>query len=116
MASFVPQALKIWRERDAEAVSIRMYVVTVAGFTLWAAYGIFLQSWPLVGSNIVSLGLSGLILGLSLHFKRSDGQAVSPADQKGDRNSGGDVHQGLASREKPAQLPDRAPERVRRQG
>lgn len=81
MASFVPQALKIWRERDAEAVSIRMYVVTVTGFALWAVYGIFLESWPLVGSNIVSLCLSGLILGLSLRFKRG---AHQPKSKQGD--------------------------------
>jgi MtN3 and saliva related transmembrane protein len=71
MSSFVPQALKIWRERDAEAVSLRMYTVTVTGFALWIGYGVLLKSWPLVASNAVCLALSGLILGLTLRFKRS---------------------------------------------
>ncbi len=70
MGSFIPQALKIWREREAESVSLRMYAVTVTGFSLWTAYGVLLKSWPLVGSNLVSLCLSGLILGLTLHFRR----------------------------------------------
>jgi MtN3 and saliva related transmembrane protein len=71
MSSFVPQVLKIWRERDAEAVSLRMYAVTVTGFALWIGYGVLLKSWPLVASNAVCLALSGLILGLTLRFKRS---------------------------------------------
>jgi MtN3 and saliva related transmembrane protein len=68
MASFTPQLVKIWRERDAASVSLRMYVVTVAGFSLWTVYGALLGSWPLVGSNLVSLGLSAAILALKLRF------------------------------------------------
>jgi MtN3 and saliva related transmembrane protein len=68
MTSFIPQALKVIREHDATSVSLRMYVVTVIGFALWATYGVMLQSWPVVVSNLVSLGLSGLILGLKLRY------------------------------------------------
>ena len=71
MGSFIPQVGKIVRERDASAISLPMYVVTVTGFALWTAYGALLKSWPLVGSNAVSLGLSALILGLKLYYSRS---------------------------------------------
>lgn len=37
MTSFVPQIIKIVRERDAASVSLRMYAVTVTGFALWIA-------------------------------------------------------------------------------
>lgn len=70
MASFAPQAYKIVRERDASSVSLRMYVVTVAGFSLWIAYGVLLKSWPLVASNAVCLMLAGLILCLKLRDRR----------------------------------------------
>lgn len=66
MGSFIPQAAKIIRERDASSVSLPMYVVTVIGFSLWSAYGMLLQSWPLIVSNLVSLSLSGLVLVLKL--------------------------------------------------
>ena len=69
MSSFIPQAFKIIKARDASAVSLRMYVVTVAGFSLWTAYGIGLKSWPLIASNSVSLGLSAIILGLKIWMK-----------------------------------------------
>lgn len=68
MTSFVPQVVKIWRERDASSVSLRMYVVTVTGFSLWIAYGAMLKSWPLLGSNTVCLALSAAILVLKLRF------------------------------------------------
>ena len=68
MSSFIPQALKITRQRDASSVSVRMYIVTVTGFALWTLYGVLLKTWPLVGSNLVSLALAGLILVLKLRY------------------------------------------------
>jgi MtN3 and saliva related transmembrane protein len=70
MASFVPQAVKIVREHDASSVSTRMYAVTVVGFALWSTYGVLLQSWPLVGSNLVSLSLASLILVLKFRYPK----------------------------------------------
>lgn len=76
MASFVPQILKIVRERDASSVSLRMYAVTVTGFSLWIAYGVMITSWPVVGSNAICLLLSATILVLKWRFEH--GQAVAP--------------------------------------
>jgi MtN3 and saliva related transmembrane protein len=72
MTSFGPQIVKIWRERDASQVSLRMYVVTVTGFSLWVAYGVLIGSWPIAGSNIVCLLLSGTILALKWRFRGRD--------------------------------------------
>jgi MtN3 and saliva related transmembrane protein len=68
MGSFAPQALKIQHERDASAVSLPMYVVTVFGFALWVTYGSMLQSWPLVASNLVCMALAAWILVLKFRF------------------------------------------------
>ena len=64
MSSFAPQLLKIVRERDASGVSLRMYLVTVTGFSFWIVYGLMIASWPVVASNSVCLALSGAILTL----------------------------------------------------
>ena len=53
MTSFVPQIIKIWKERDASSVSLRMYLVTVTGFVLWTVYGVLTGSWPVTASNII---------------------------------------------------------------
>ena len=73
MASFTPQIVKIWREKDAASVSLRMYVVTVTGFVLWIAYGVLIGSWPVAGSNTVCLALSGAILALKWRFRENRG-------------------------------------------
>jgi len=70
MASFTPQILKIWRERDASSVSLGMWLLTVTGFVLWTGYGLALGSWPVAVSNLVCLALSAVVLGLKWTFTR----------------------------------------------
>ena len=70
MTSFGPQIVKIWRERDASSVSLRMYLVTVTGFVLWSIYGGLIGSWPVIASNVVCLAMSGAVLGLKWRFSR----------------------------------------------
>ncbi|MGZ6013853.1 MAG: SemiSWEET family sugar transporter [Caulobacteraceae bacterium] len=70
MTSFAPQIVKIWRERDASSVSLRMYLVTVAGFALWIAYGVLIASWPVAVSNVICLAMSGAVLALKWRFSR----------------------------------------------
>ena len=72
MASFTPQLLKIWREKDASSISLRMYVVTVTGFSLWIVYGVLLGSFPVIVTNSVCLVLSGAILTLKWRFTRRE--------------------------------------------
>lgn len=68
MASFVPQIIKLLKERDASGVSLRMLAVTAAAFALWSAYGVMTGAWPLVGSNLVCLAMVMTIVGLRLKF------------------------------------------------
>ena len=35
VTSFAPQAIKIWKERDASSVSLKTYSLTVTCFALW---------------------------------------------------------------------------------
>jgi MtN3 and saliva related transmembrane protein len=65
-SSFVPQVVKAWREGKTEAISKRMYVVTVSAFVLWTVYGFVIGSLPLIVFNLTSLGLSATILVLKL--------------------------------------------------
>ncbi|MBB3891570.1 MtN3 and saliva related transmembrane protein [Phenylobacterium haematophilum] len=69
MASFTPQIIKIWREKDASSISLRMYVVTVTGFSLWTVYGVLTGSWPVIGANSVCLALSAVILTLKWRYR-----------------------------------------------
>ncbi len=77
-ASFVPQAWKVIRTRDTDAISKRMYVVTVVGFALWLAYGLLLGQWPLIVTNGICLVLSAFILAMKLLPQRRK-EAVAAA-------------------------------------
>ena len=60
--AFVPQVLKIWREGDTHAISLRMYVMRVSGFVLWLWYGFLIGSAPVIVFNILSILLGGTVL------------------------------------------------------
>lgn len=68
MASFVPQIVKIVRERDATGVSLIMYAVTIFGFVCWTTYGALSGSWPVMVSNAVCILLTVTIFALRLRF------------------------------------------------
>lgn len=70
VTSFVPQAWKVIRTRDASGISTRMYVLTVVGFSLWLTYGIMLGSWPLMLANGTCLLLSAFILAMKVMGRR----------------------------------------------
>lgn len=72
MTSFTPQLVKIWREKDATSISLRMYVVTVTGFTLWIVYGVLVTSFPVILTNSVCLVLSAAILTLKWRYSRRE--------------------------------------------
>jgi len=70
VTSFMPQLIKAWRLNDTEAISKKMYIVTVTGFSLWIAYGLLIDSLPILIFNAISLVLSGAILVLKLRNRR----------------------------------------------
>jgi MtN3 and saliva related transmembrane protein len=71
IVSFVPQIVKIARERDASSVSLRMYLFTVTSFTLWTVYGVLLMAWPLILANAASLACA--VTALFLKWRYRDG-------------------------------------------
>ncbi|GAD58931.1 SemiSWEET transporter [Brevundimonas sp. BAL450] len=72
ITSFVPQIIKIIRERDASSVSLRMYALTVCAFSLWTIYGVMLGAWPLVAANSISLTLAVTALVCKWRFRDGD--------------------------------------------
>lgn len=68
MGSFVPQIVKIWRERSVTGVSVRTYIITIIGFCCWVTYGALSGAWPVVAANSVCVLLTATILVLRLRF------------------------------------------------
>ncbi len=67
--AFVPQALKSWRTRDLSGVSLTMYSLFTVGVALWLAYGVMIDSWPIIIANAITLLLAGVVLALKVKHK-----------------------------------------------
>jgi len=67
-ASFIPQALMTIRTRDTRGVSLGMYIIFTMGVAFWLAYGIAIDSLPMILANTVTLGLASTILALKLRY------------------------------------------------
>ena len=63
---WLPQALKIIRERETRSISLPATGMFTLGMALWLVYGVALIDWPLISSSVVTLALMLVILGLKL--------------------------------------------------
>ena len=66
MISYVPQAWGIIRSRSTDGISLKMYVITVAGFITWLIYGMLMRQPAIIVQNIICLALSSFILTMKL--------------------------------------------------
>jgi MtN3 and saliva related transmembrane protein len=65
---WLPQAVKIIREKRTEGISLVTQSVFTLGIALWAAYGVLLNNRPIVYANVVTLFFSLAILVLKLRY------------------------------------------------
>lgn len=70
ITSFAPQMIKIWKTRDASAVSLKTYSLTVTCFMLWVAYGMMIGAWPIVLANACALVMAAGVLTMKWRFSR----------------------------------------------
>jgi MtN3 and saliva related transmembrane protein len=63
---WVPQAIKIIRERDTRAISLPGTTLCVLGVLLWLIYGLAIVDAPLIGSSIVTFAMTMIILLLKI--------------------------------------------------
>jgi len=63
---WLPQAVRIIRTRDTNAISLPATATLVTGVVCWLIYGVAIGDAPLIGANAISLALTLAILGLKL--------------------------------------------------
>ena len=66
--AFIPQAWKVWRTNHTADISLGMYILFTLGVALWLAYGILLESWPIIIANCATLLLAGSVLAMKIKF------------------------------------------------
>jgi len=63
---WVPQAVKIIRDRDTRAISLSGTMLCTLGVLLWLVYGLAIVDGPLIGSSIVTFAMTATILVLKI--------------------------------------------------
>lgn len=66
---FIPQAYKVIRYKQTRDLSAVMYVLYTVGVGFWLAYGLLLESRPMMVANSVTLILAATILAMKLKYR-----------------------------------------------
>ena len=64
----VPQAVRIIRTKDADAVSTQTYVILSISYISWMIYAYHTDALPLFAASLIMLITAMLILGLKFDF------------------------------------------------
>lgn len=65
--AFLPQAWRIYKTKNTQAISLWMYLIFSFGVFLWLIYGFLIGAWPIVVANGVTLLLSTWILWMKIN-------------------------------------------------
>lgn len=68
--AFVPQVIRLRRLRSAGQISLATFAVFSFGTLTWLVYGLLIGSFPVIGANAVTLGLSLTMVALKLRYDR----------------------------------------------
>jgi|TARA_B100001964_G_scaffold242488_1_gene317503 MtN3 and saliva related transmembrane protein len=69
ISAFLPQVIKILKTKETKDLSLLMWIVFNIGGTLWLIYGIMIESFPVILTNVLLLFFGLTILVLKVKYK-----------------------------------------------
>ena len=70
-AAYIPQALRIWKRRSSDDVSILTYLFFLGGQLIYLVYGIRIRQWPLIIGMAANITGSLAVIGSALRFRHA---------------------------------------------
>ncbi|MCM1988431.1 SemiSWEET transporter [Oceanirhabdus seepicola] len=67
--SFLPQAIKVIKEKNTTGISLGMYSMFTVGVFLWLIYGISRSDFPVIIANATTFVFAGTILTMKIKYK-----------------------------------------------
>jgi len=67
--SFIPQVIRTWNLKETKDFSLAMLLLFAAGMLLWTAYGIWINSFPIIAANTVTFGLVLFLLWMKIKYQ-----------------------------------------------
>lgn len=68
--SFIPQAIKVFKTRSTNDLSLGTYLLFNAGVIFWGTYGVLVNSLPIILANSITFSMSFYILVMIIKHKR----------------------------------------------
>ena len=66
--AFVPQVIRAWRLKETRDLSLAMLILFAAGLLLWALYGFWIGSLPIIAANVITFLLVLFLLWLKIRY------------------------------------------------
>lgn len=64
--SFFVQAMKSFKTHDLSGISLGMYALFTTGIAFWLLYGVLIENWTLIVTNIFTLFFAASVLVLKI--------------------------------------------------
>lgn len=65
-AAFIPQALKVYKTRKTDDLSLGLFSMLFVGISLWFIYGLLIGAMPIIAANGVTLVFVAYILWMKI--------------------------------------------------
>ena len=69
VVSFLPQVIRVWRTKQVEDLSFRMFALLVAAGALWITYGVLTTDWPVIATNAGTVSFNLAILTAKIRYR-----------------------------------------------
>jgi MtN3 and saliva related transmembrane protein len=66
--SFLPQVIRTWKTKHTRDLSLSMFALLVTASTLWIIYGVIIESWPVIATNVGMVVLNGALATAKLRY------------------------------------------------
>ncbi|MEK7705493.1 MAG: SemiSWEET transporter [Myxococcota bacterium] len=77
-ASFIPQVVRVLRQRETAGISLWMYGLFTVGVGLWLVYGWLIESAPVVIANAITFVLAASVLGATAYLRARSKRDTPP--------------------------------------
>jgi MtN3 and saliva related transmembrane protein len=67
--TFLPQVIKTWKIKSAKDISLLMFIIAAINEVMWIIYGVLLDNWVIILTNIIVLSMALTMIYFKLRFK-----------------------------------------------
>ena len=66
--SKLPQVVKVIKTHDTKSISLWTYILLTTGMSIWLLYGLLINDYPIIISNLVTISFTVTIVGYKIKY------------------------------------------------